>query len=107
MDFAGLIDHIGVEYPGAVRFRLYDGATLVYTSSNFGGAGVGFFAGISGVSFDRALIDDWFLPDVYIDNLHFGDATGTGTGGPAAAPHVRSRGFRRSPSKEGVGFVLG
>ncbi len=73
--FSGPRTHIGVEYPGAVRFRLYSGGGLIYTSSNFGGSGSGFFAGISGVSFDAALLDDWydsFSTDVYIDNLHFG-----------------------------------
>ena len=84
LDFNGYRDSIGVEYPGAVRFRLYDGLTLVYTSSNFGGSGSGFFAGISGVSFNRALVDDWFQPDVFIDNLRF-DATGA-----AAVPEPAS-----------------
>ena len=74
LSFSGLIDHIGVEYPGAVQFRLYSGLSLVYTSSQFGGSGSGFFAGVSGVSFDSAEIFDWFAGDVFVDNLHFGSA---------------------------------
>jgi hypothetical protein len=35
---------------------------------------VGFFAGVAGVQFDSAVLTDWFVPPVYIDNLHFGSS---------------------------------
>ena len=69
--FSGLRDSIGAEYPGGLQFQLFQGATLVYTSSQFGGSGTGFFAGVTGVTFDHAVISDWVDSAVFVDNLHF------------------------------------
>ena len=64
---------IAVDFPGAVKFELFSGGDLIYASSNFGGGGVGLFAGLLSTDlFDAALIYDWGDDQVFIDDLHFG-----------------------------------
>ena len=64
---------IAVHFPGAVKFELFSGGDLIYTSSNFGGGGTGFFAGLlSSDLFDAVVLSDPFVGDVFIDDLHFG-----------------------------------
>ncbi len=64
---------IAVDFPGAVKFELFSGGDFIYASSNFGGGGVGLFAGLLSTDlFDAALIYDWGDDQVFIDDLHFG-----------------------------------
>ncbi|MCH8150741.1 MAG: hypothetical protein IH830_00025 [Planctomycetes bacterium] len=64
---------IAVDFPGAVQFELFREGELIYTSSLFGGGGVGFFAGlVSSELFDAAVILDPDDQSVFIDDLHFG-----------------------------------
>ncbi len=65
---------IALEYPGDVRFELFDGGQLIFTSSdNFPGGGVGFFAGLASTEFfDAVIISDPTDNAVVIDNLFFG-----------------------------------
>ena len=65
---------IAVQYPGDVRFELFDGGQLIFTSSdNFPGGGAGFFAGlVSTQFFDAVIISDPTDSFVSIDDLHFG-----------------------------------
>ncbi len=65
---------IAVEYPGEVRFELFSGGNLIYTSiDQFPGGGVGFFAGlVSTQPFDAVIISDPTDSSVFIDDLHFG-----------------------------------
>ncbi len=65
--------YIAVDYPGAMKIELFSEGRLIYTSSNFGGGGAGNFAGIlSPDLFDGALLYDWVLGSVFVDDLHFG-----------------------------------
>lgn len=67
---------IGSEFPGALQFAIYNGATFLGSSDQFGGSGSGFFGGlVSSDSFDRVIITDWVDGSAYIDNLHFGSAS--------------------------------
>jgi hypothetical protein len=83
--FSSPISSIGVDYPGAVIFDYYLGATALGSSSQFGGSGTGFFGGAleNGGTFDRVVIRDWVDNFAFIDNLYFG-------GGPAAVPDTGS-----------------
>jgi hypothetical protein len=64
--------HIGVEFPGAIRIEIYNGATLIGTSIDFAGSGEGFFGGIvSTEPFNRAVLLDWADGTAYIDNLYY------------------------------------
>jgi len=65
--------HIGTDFPGALRFALYNGPTLLYTSSQFGSSGAGHFGGIvvQDGSFDRAILSDPVDAFVFLDNLHY------------------------------------
>ncbi len=64
---------LAVDFPGAVRFELFDGDTLIYQSLGYGGGGVGFFVGlVSTEPFDRAILIDPVDDFVFIDDLHFG-----------------------------------
>ncbi len=64
---------IAVDFPGDVMFDLYNGGELFYTSSQFGGGGIGNFGGlISTQPFDAAVISDPVDDHVFIDDLHFG-----------------------------------
>ncbi|MCI0364865.1 MAG: hypothetical protein L0219_13385, partial [Phycisphaerales bacterium] len=63
---------IGVHFPGDLLIKLYAGDSLIYTSSEFGGGGAGFFGGLLSTQlFDKAeLIDP--TGGVSIDTIHFG-----------------------------------
>jgi len=74
LQFAGNQSSIGFDFPGALHIDLYAGASLVYSSSNFAGSGTGFFAGITGATFDRAIVSDWVDSLAFIDNVHMGAA---------------------------------
>ncbi len=64
---------IAVDFPGTVQFELFSAGELIYTSTAFGGGGVGFFAGlVSTESFDMAVILDPSGGNSDIDDLHFG-----------------------------------
>lgn len=72
VSFAGAQTAIGVNYPGAIAFDLYNGTTLLGSSINFGGSGLGFFAGVvSDTPFNRAVIRDWVDDLAFIENLSF------------------------------------
>src|SRR5437870_10741074 len=68
---------VGVDYPGAVEFQLFNDGQLFYTSPFFQPGGVGNFAGlVSDTNFDEVYI---FRPapfenQVFIDDLHWGPA---------------------------------
>ena len=65
--------YIAVDYPGAMQLELFSKGELIYTSSGFGVGGTGFFAGLVCVQpFDSAVLTDWVLDEVSIDDLHFG-----------------------------------
>ncbi len=64
---------LAVDFPGAIRFELFDGDTLIYQSLAYVGAGAGFFVGlVSTEPFDRAILSDPVDTFVFIDDLHFG-----------------------------------
>jgi len=68
--------YIAVDYPGGMKFDLFSNGRLIYTSSNFGLGGAGNFAGLLSTDlFDGALLYDWILGGVFIDDLHFGVPT--------------------------------
>jgi PEP-CTERM motif len=72
VQFTSAINAVGADFPGALRIQIFNGATLVGTSANFGSAGTGFFGGIvSDMPFDRAILSDWMDDRVFVDNLHF------------------------------------
>jgi len=63
---------LAVAYPGAVVFDVYNGAVLLGTTTSFGGAGPGQFAGFTSVQgFDKVVLTDWNSGNLYIDDLHF------------------------------------
>lgn len=64
--------HFGVDFPGFVDVRLYDGDDLVW-ESEFGEPGVGHFAGVvlSGESFNRVIIADPADETAYIDTMYY------------------------------------
>ena len=65
--------YIAVDYPGGMKFELFSEGRLIYTSSGFGLGGVGNFAGVLSTDlFDGALLYDWVLGSVFVDDLHFG-----------------------------------
>ena len=65
--------YIAVDYPGAMKLELFSEGRLIYTSSDFGDIGKGHFAGLLSTDlFDGALLYDWVLGSVFIDDLHFG-----------------------------------
>jgi hypothetical protein len=70
--FSSLMNHFGVEFPGAVTIQLFLGTALL-SSTEFGGEGLGFFGGVlEAGGFDKVvLFDHLFSPGVY-DNIHFG-----------------------------------
>ena len=65
---------VAVDYPGAVRFQLYNKGSLIFTSSFFQPGGLGNFAGlVSERPFDEVYVYKSISPNiVYIDNLHWG-----------------------------------
>ncbi len=72
VDFEDPRVSIGVHFPGFLVVKLYSEGALIYTSSEFGATGAGFFGGlVSTEPFDRAqLIDP--AGSVSVDTLHFG-----------------------------------
>jgi hypothetical protein len=72
LTFTTPVNTLAAEFPGGLVIDLYDGPTLVGTSDQFGGAGAGFFGGVSDISFNRAVLRDPVDERVFIDNLHFG-----------------------------------
>jgi len=64
---------IGSDYPGALTIELWDhqGGTLLYTSSDFGGSGSGFFGGVvANTPFSFVVLRDWVDDRVFMDNIH-------------------------------------
>ena len=74
VSFSAPISWIAADYPGELKIKLYNQGSLIYTSSNFGFGGVGFFAGLvlTNASFDAAVILKASGDDTSIDNLFFG-----------------------------------
>ena len=73
VSFTTPINWIAADYPGKLKIKLYNQGNLIYTSSDFGFGGVGFFAGlVTTAPFDAAVINDPERDDVLIDNLFFG-----------------------------------
>jgi hypothetical protein len=65
--------YIAADFPGGLQVDLFSQGQLIYSSSSFGGSGVGFFAGlVSSEPFDAAVLSDPFVGDVALDDLHFG-----------------------------------
>jgi hypothetical protein len=82
--FASPMQSIAIDFPGSAEIDLYSQGQLIYASTDFGGSGLGHFAGlISDLSFDAARIFD---PEggVFIDDLHFGPPIP----GPGALPVI-------------------
>lgn len=66
--------YIAVDHPGFVQFELFSEGILIYTSSNMGHSGAGFFASlVSSQQFDAVVLSrDFKDSQVFIDDLHFG-----------------------------------
>jgi hypothetical protein len=61
---------IGCDFPGALKIVVYNGSTVVHSSSNFAGSGSGYFGGlVSTAAFDRAVISDWVDGLAYVDSV--------------------------------------
>ena len=74
LSFAIARHAFGVDYPGAVKFDLFLGAAPIGSTSTFGGAGTGLFAGVTSVqSFDRVVVSDWSDGFAFVDDVHFDD----------------------------------
>ncbi len=77
----GTATALGVHHPGLITIDFFLDGELIARSSEFGGSGGGFFAGIvSDVPFDQFVIFDRFGGGGAIDDLH----VGTIVPGPAA-----------------------
>jgi len=62
-----------VDYPGAMQMSFYRDNEWVYTSSEFGGSGGPYFAGITMTGeFDEVALHDWLAGSVYLHNVYFG-----------------------------------
>jgi len=73
MAFTGPVNAIAADFPGGLMIELYWEGDLLYTSSNFGQGGSGWFAGlVSTDPFDFAVFRDWIDESTFIDDLHFG-----------------------------------
>jgi len=76
VEFSDPINAVGINYPGALRVTGYLDGAEVFVSSDFGGSGSGFFAGIiSTDQFDRILIVDWVDSAVFIDDINYDRGT--------------------------------
>ena len=72
LSFSSFHNSIGVNFPGALTIDLYNDAVFLGSSNDFGGAGTGFFGGITtDVAFNRAILRDWNDEAVYIENFRF------------------------------------
>lgn len=70
--FSSLMNHFGVEFPGAVTIQLFLNGGIL-SSTAFGGAGAGFFGGVlEAGGFDKVVLFDHFLSPGFYDNIHFG-----------------------------------
>ena len=97
----------GVDFPGAIHIELRSGGTTVYSSSNFAGSGVGFFAGVTSVApFDEVVLTDWF------DNLAFYDDISWGGGGgfvltlSGSCPGTQTGSVSGATPNGGVAFIF-
>jgi hypothetical protein len=67
---------IAIDYPGAIRFDLFNAGQLIYTSPFFQPGGVGNFAGlVSDSPFDEVYLYKSVPPSqnsIFIDDLHWG-----------------------------------
>ena len=80
ISFSTPMSYIGVDFPGSLHIDLFSGGSPIYSSSNFGGIGAGFFAGlVTQSTFDEVLLTDWFDGLAAIDNLSFGIIPAPGT----------------------------
>jgi len=74
LTFAAPTYSVGAHGPDVWKYLLYQGNTLIHTST-YSNGGIGNFAGIvSSVPFDRVQFKGFPLPDcddVYIDNIYF------------------------------------
>lgn len=65
--------YIAVDYPGFIRFELFQQGTLINTITFPGFGGFGNFAGLISLEpFDSAVLIDWIGIAAEIDDLHFG-----------------------------------
>ena len=73
LSFTASTSWIAADFPGMLKMKLYNQGNLIYTSSDFGIGGVGFFAGlVTTAPFDAADIYKGAGGDVVVDNLFFG-----------------------------------
>jgi len=73
MAFTAPMTAIAADYPGALMMELYWEGDLIFTSTEFGGGGTGWFAGlVSSDPFDFVVFRDWIDQAVAIDDLYFG-----------------------------------
>jgi len=88
---------IAVDYPGAIKFQIFNQGLLIYTSPRFLPGGLGNFAGlVSDAAFDEVLLfkHPGGGTSVFVDDLHWGAAVpGPGVAGIAfiAAACARRR----------------
>ena len=74
LQFSQPVHSIAVDFPGRTTFKLYYQGQLTYTSTDFGGGGAGWFAGlISDRPFDKVVMYDP-TGDFVVDDLYFGPA---------------------------------
>jgi hypothetical protein len=67
------LSYFGVDYPGYVRFGLFNNGELVYENDWFGHGQYGQFAGVSSSQpFDEISLIDPFAHQINVDDLHFG-----------------------------------
>jgi hypothetical protein len=93
MAFTAPMTAIAADYPGALMMDLYRQGDLIFTSSEFGGGGTGWFAGVvSSEPFDFVVFRDWIDQAVAIDDLYFGPPI---PGAPAFVPFVLAAMTRR------------
>jgi hypothetical protein len=76
---------IGADFPGELRYMLYQGSTLIYTSGVGGSGGTGFFYGlVSDQWFDRAVLFRDGGAGCYIDDLFYNAVPAPGVLGALA-----------------------
>ena len=76
VEFSDEVYAVGINYPGALRITGFLAGAQVFASSDLGGSGDGFFAGIISTDpFDSVLIEDWVDNFAYIDDLNYDRGT--------------------------------
>jgi hypothetical protein len=86
MVFTAPMNAVAADFPGGLMIELYWQGDLLYTSSDFGGGGAGWFAGVvSTEPFDSAVFRDWHETSVFTDDLYFGPAI---PGAPVIVPFL-------------------